>query len=107
MSVLYTITDDKGETLKRYFEKNMNADARYQDMVIELKPIPTKEANGVESWTPQDSVREQEIRGSEGEGDEKRDHYYIGFRVGTSTRSELCLCYLLWEPQCRRYTGNE
>lgn len=74
-TALYTITDDIGGTQRRYLEKNMNENGRYQDMVIELKPIPTKEASGVESWTPQDSVREQEIRGHEGEGDEKRPNY--------------------------------
>ena len=73
-NALYTITDDKGETLKRYFEKNMNADARYQDMVIKIKPIPTKES-GIETFTPQDSVREQEIKGPIGKGDEEFDNW--------------------------------
>jgi hypothetical protein len=74
-TALYTITDDVGGTQRRYLEKNMNVNGRYQDMVIELKPIPTKEAKGVESFTPQDSIREQEIRGYEGKGDEKRPNY--------------------------------
>ena len=73
-NALYTITDDKGETKKRYFEKNMNADVRYQDMVIKIKPIPTKE-NGIESFTAQDAVREQEIRGPIGTGDEAMDNW--------------------------------
>ena len=73
-NALYTITDDKGETKKRYFEKNMNKDSRYQDMVIKIKPIPTKE-NGVESFTPQDAVREQEKRGPIGKGDEEFDNW--------------------------------
>jgi len=74
-TALYTITDDVGETRKRYLEKNMNEDGRYQDMVIEIKPIPTQEAKGVENWTPQDAVREQEMRGYKGTGEEKQPNY--------------------------------
>lgn len=71
-NALYTITDDSGGTKKRYFEKNMNTDGRYQDMVIKIKPIPTKES-GIESFTAQDAVREQEIRGPIGKSAEKTE----------------------------------
>ena len=68
-------TDDIGITRKRYVERDMNSDGRYQDMQVTITPIPTKEAMGIESWTVNDSVFEQEIRGTWGSGEEVYPNY--------------------------------
>ena len=74
-TVLTTETADMGDTRERSFQKNMNADGRFQDMLVEIKPIPTKEADGVEDWTKNDAVREQAIYGHWGVGKEKQKNY--------------------------------
>ena len=74
-TVLTTETADMGDTRERLREENMNADGRFQDMLVEIKPIPTKEADGVEDWTKNDAVREQAIYGHWGVGKEKQANY--------------------------------
>ena len=74
-TVLTTETADMGDTRERLREENMNADGRFQDMLVEIKPIPTKEADGVEDWTKNDAVREQAIYGHWGVGKEKQKNY--------------------------------
>jgi|LWDU01.1.fsa_nt_gi hypothetical protein len=74
-TALYTITDDIGITRRTLQERDGNSTGRYQDMVVTIKPIATKEANAVETFTPQDSVREQEIKGYWGVAPEKYPNY--------------------------------
>ena len=68
-------TDDIGITKARMAERDMNSDGRYQDMEVTIIPIPTKEKKGVEDWTPNDSVYEQEVRGTWGKGEETFPNY--------------------------------
>ena len=68
-------TDDIGITKARFAERDMNSDGRYQDMEVTILPIPTKEKKAVEDWTPNDSVYEQEVRGTWGKGEEVYPNY--------------------------------
>ena len=63
-------TDDIGITKARFAERDMNSDGRYQDMEVTILPIPTKEKKAVEDWTHNDSVYDQEVRGTWGKGEE-------------------------------------
>ncbi len=73
----YLQTDDIGNTRRRRVEKDMNADSRFMDMEVTITPLPTKEAKGIENFTPQDSVYEQEAKGTWGTGDQKHPNYMI------------------------------
>ncbi len=70
-------TDDIGNTRRRFVEKDMNAKGRYKDMEVTIMPLPTKESKGIEYFTPNDSVYEQEQRGNWGSGDQKHPNYQV------------------------------
>lgn len=68
-------TDDVGNLKRRYVQQDLNADGRFQDMEVTLTPFATKESNGIETWTPNDEVYQQEQRGYYGKGEERRPNY--------------------------------
>ena len=80
---LYTITDDSGQTRQTYAEKDMNENGRFKDMTVTLEPIPTKESKGIEFFTPNDGVREQEMKGYWGTAPENYPNYMV---KGAETR---------------------